>query len=346
MVLGFILAKKLKKVRFGIIGYGHIGKRHAEEILKHSQAELVSICDIDEQKNNLEIAFYSAFQSMLEKENIDVVCICTPNGLHAEHGLMAIQHQKHIVCEKPMALTSADCERMISAAKHNNVEIFCVMQNRFSPPSVWIKEVIESGVLGKIHLVQMNCFWNRDERYYSKGSWHGTRSLDGGTLFTQFSHYVDTLFWLFGKFENIQSRLYNLNHSTLIDFEDSGFVTFNTASVPACSLNYSTSVSSKNFETSLTIIAENGTVEIAGQYMNEVRHCDIKNYEMPILNPAPKPNDYGGKYQGSASNHSAIIHNVIQTLNGLEKPAVSAKEGKSVVEIIENIYQKGIFYAT
>lgn len=307
--------------------------------MQHTSAELVAICDIDEKKNISKIPFYNNIELMLQSELIDVVSICTPNGLHAEHGIKAMESGKHIICEKPMALNSEDCEKMIQVAKSNNVQIFCVMQNRFSPPSILIKDIIDCNILGEIHMIQMNCFWNRDERYYTEESWHGSKKLDGGTLFTQFSHYIDTLYWLFGNFQNIQSRLYNLNHQTSIEFEDTGFVSFETSKAKACSLNYSTVVHSKNFETSLTILAENGTIEIGGQYMNEIRYCDIKNYEMPKLQTTQKPNDYGGKYQGSASNHAAIIQNTIQTLFKNENPAITAQEGKAVVQIIENIYK-------
>jgi UDP-N-acetyl-2-amino-2-deoxyglucuronate dehydrogenase len=144
---------------------------------------------------------------------IDVVNICSPNGLHAEHSLVALK-KKHIVCEKPMALQKQDCEAIIyKAFMHRNV--FCVMQNRYSPPSAWVKEVVEKKIIGDIYMVQLNCYWNRDERYYKKGGWKGTADLDGGTLFTQFSHFIDIMYWLFGDIKDIQAKFNDFNHHGL-----------------------------------------------------------------------------------------------------------------------------------
>ena len=161
-----------KKIKFAIVGCGHIGKRHAEMIRRNSEAELVAMCDIGPKENlKLEpysdIPFYNSVEEMLSADlEIDVVNVCTPNGLHAAHSLLALERRKHVVCEKPMAITKADCEKVIYKALQVNRSIFGVMQNRYSPPSYWLKEVIEKKLLGDIYIVQLNCFWNRDDRYY------------------------------------------------------------------------------------------------------------------------------------------------------------------------------------
>ena len=199
---------------------------------------------------------------------------------------------------------------------------------------------MDSGKLGKLFLVQINCYWNRDERYYQPGSWHGTKELDGGTLFTQFSHFIDLMYWLFGDIQNISARFMDFNHQQLTDFEDSGIVTFDFVNGGSGSFNYSTSVYDKNFESSVTIIAENGTIKIGGQYMNEVEYCRVKDYEMPLLPPTNPGNDYGA-YKGSAQNHHWVIDNVVNVLkkkNG-EKITTNAYEGYKVVDIIERIYK-------
>jgi predicted dehydrogenase len=211
------------------------------------------------------------------------------------------------------------------------------MQNRFSPPSIWIKELVESGRLGKIYMVQLNCYWNRDERYYKADSWHGKRDLDGGTLFTQFSHFIDMMYWLFGDIHNIQSKIVCHNHRHLTEFEDSGFVSFDFVDGGIGSLNFSTSIWDKNMESSMTVIAENGSVKIGGQYMNEVKYCHIKDYEMPILASTNPGNDYG-TYKGSAQNHNYVIDNVIKVINGNSSVSTNALEGMKVVDIIERIY--------
>jgi predicted dehydrogenase len=242
-----------------------------------------------------------------------------------------------VVIEKPMALTKAGCEKIIYEALHRHKHVFCVMQNRYSPPSQWLKELITKNILGKIFLVQINCYWNRDERYYKKGSWHGTKNLDGGTLFTQFAHFVDIMFWLFGDITNIKTRLSNFNHAGLTEFEDSGLVNFDFVNGGIGCINYSTSVWNKNLESSITIIAENGSVKVGGQYMNEVEYCDIKDYTIPQLAPSNPPNDYGA-YKGSAANHHYIFQNVVSVLKGRGPITTNALEGMKVVEIIERIY--------
>lgn len=332
----------MDKIHFAVVGCGHIGKRHAEMITRNAQAKLSAMCDIKsaEQLNisHYESLFYNSIDSLLASDlAIDVVNICTPNGLHAEHAIKVLQQNKHVVIEKPMALSAADCDAVINESIKRGKKIFCVMQNRFSPPSVWLKEVVSSGILGKTFIVQINCFWNRDERYYHENTWHGKQHLDGGTLFTQFSHFIDTMLWLFGDIENISSTFADFNHQQLTEFEDSGIVAFNFINGGIGSINYSSSVYNKNFESSIRIIAENGTIEIGGQYMNEVKYCDIKNYTMPELAPTAAPNNYG-PYIGSAANHHFIIDNIIDVLQDKANIATTAYEGKLVVDVIERIY--------
>jgi len=332
-----------EKVRFAIVGAGHIGKRHAEMILRNEDAELVAICDIRDkselQLDQFQVPYFDSVESMLESElDFDVVNICSPNGLHALHSRLALEKRKHIVCEKPMGLTKAECEQVIYTALRMSRQVFCVMQNRYSPPSVWIKDVIERNLMGEIYMVQLNCYWNRDERYYKKDSWKGTPDLDGGTLFTQFSHFIDIMFWLFGDIKEIQAKFDDFNHQNLTAFEDSGYVNFRFVNGGMGSLNYSTSVWNTNLESSITIIGEKGSVKIGGQYMNEVEYCHIEGYTMPELPPASPANDYGA-YKGSAANHHFVIQNVIDTLKGRTSATTNALEGLKVVEIIERIYE-------
>lgn len=331
------------KVKFAVIGAGHIGKRHAEMIQRNPDAELVAICDIlpEEQLglSSFNVPYFDStdalFQSGLE---FDVVNVCSPNGWHARHSALALENRKHIVCEKPMGLSKAECENVIYTALRVSRQVFCVMQNRYSPPSVWVKDVIDRRLLGEVYMVQLNCYWNRDDRYYKKGNWKGSPDLDGGTLFTQFSHFIDIMFWLFGDIKDIQGKFNDFNHQELTAFEDSGFVTFNFVNGGMGALNYSTSVYDQNLESSITIIGEKGSIKIGGQYMNEVEYCHIKDYEMPQLAPANPANDYGA-YKGSAANHHYIIQNVIDTLKGRTSATTNALEGLKVVEIIERIYE-------
>lgn len=332
-----------KKIKFAVVGCGHIGKRHAEMIIRNSESELVALCDvlpIDEVGTlHFGVPQYTELTEMLaEHPEIEVVNIATPNGYHAEQAIQCLDAKKHIVIEKPVALSKSDAERIVYKALQVNREAFAVMQNRYSPPSAWIKDLIDKGFLGRIFMVKLDCFWNRDVRYYKEGSWHGNKVLDGGTLFTQFSHFIDILYWLFGDIENIQSKFFDFNHSSLTDFEDSGVISFDFLNGGTGVLNFSTSVWDKNLESSMTIVAENGTVKIGGQYMDKVEYCHVRSYEMPELPPTNPGNDYGS-YKGSAQNHNFIIENVVDVLKNRGTITTNILEGLKVVEIIDRMYK-------
>ncbi len=332
-----------KKIKFAVVGAGHIGKRHAEMITRDEEAELVAMVDRHSAEecnaSHFNVPFFNTIEDLLASGlEYDVVNICTPNGLHAEQSLAALEAKKHVVCEKPMGLTKDGCEKVIFKSLQMSKSVFCVMQNRYSPPSQWIKEVVSDGILGDIYMVQLNCYWNRDERYYKKGGWKGTQDLDGGTLFTQFSHFIDIMYWLFGDIDNIQAKFNDFTHQDSTDFEDSGFVSFDFINGGMGCINYSTSVANQNLESSITIVGSNGSVKIGGQYMNEVEVCNIKDYEMPVLPESNPANDYG-PYKGSAANHNYVIKNVIDTLKGRTTATTNALEGLKVVEIIERIYK-------
>lgn len=331
------------KIKFAIVGAGHIGKRHAEMIRRETESDLVAIADLRNEDDCgsavYDIPHFDSLENMLSSGlDFDVVNICTPNGVHAEQAIMALKAGKHVVVEKPMGLSKESCEKVIYTALQKNKQVFCVMQNRYSPPSEWIKSIIDQNILGEIFMVQVNCYWNRDERYYKEGGWKGTADLDGGTLFTQFSHFIDIMYWLFGDIENIQGKFADFTHTQNTAFEDSGLISFDFLNGGMGCINYSTSIANQNLESSMTIIGKNGSVKIGGQYMNEVEVCNIAGYEMPVLKEANPANDYG-PYKGSAANHNFVISNVIDTLKGRTSATTNALEGLKVVDIIERIYK-------
>jgi UDP-N-acetyl-2-amino-2-deoxyglucuronate dehydrogenase len=335
-----------QKIKFAVVGCGHIGKRHAEMICRNEEAELAALIDVkQEEKLNFKqnnVPFFNSLEEFLQSGiDVNVVNIATPNAFHAQQALQSLEAGKHVVIEKPMSLKKHDAEKVIYKALNVHKHVFAVMQNRYSPPSVWIKKLIDSGQMGKVFMVQLNCYWNRDERYYKAGGWHGRKELDGGTLFTQFSHFIDIMYWLFGDIENIKSRFRNFNHHDLTEFEDSGFVNFDFVNGGMGSINFSTSVWNQNMESSMTIIAENGSVKIGGQYMEKVEYCHVKNYAVPELEPTNPGNDYG-TYKGSAQNHHYVIENVIDVLKGRSSITTNALEGLKVVDIIERIYSSCI----
>lgn len=342
----------MKKIKFAVIGCGHIGKRHATMAYNNSDFELVALCDVKSKDElNLKelgvIPFYQSLSELIDANlEVDVVAITTPNGMHEEQALIALENKWHVLIEKPMALSKAGCERILFKGLEKQKQIFCVMQNRYSPPSIWLKNILDQKLLGNIYMVQTNCYWNRDERYYKvdtndgkRLTWHGSKDLDGGTLYTQFSHFIDLMYWYFGDITNIQVKFNDFNHGGLTDFEDSGFVSFEFLNGGMGSLNYSTSIWDKNLESSITVIGENGSVKVGGQYMNEVEYCHIKDYVMPELPPSNPPNDYG-PYKGSAANHHFIYENISDVLNGRNFITTNALEGMKVVDIIERIYSQ------
>ena len=334
-----------KKINIALVGCGKIGKKHARIIQNNNQFNLVAIVDT---KKNFEISdnllsipfFYNLRELSQSDVKVEVAVIATPNNFHSINAIECLDNGYHIIIEKPMALNKLQAEKIISKSIKVNKNVFIVMQNRFSPPLNWLKGIMKKNLLGKIYIVQLSCFWNRDDRYYENHSWHGKKDLDGGTLFTQFSHFIDLLYWLFGDIRNIVAKLKNFNHTKYIQFEDTGFITFDFINGGSGSINYTTSVMDKNFESSLNIIAENGTIKISGQYMNKLEYCKIKNYESPNFSY----NDVIDKhslYTDKPENHYYIYENVIDVLNNNAEIKTNAKEGMKVTEIIEKIYQAG-----
>jgi predicted dehydrogenase len=330
-----------KSIRFAIIGCGRIAHRHAEHI--QNKGILVAVCDIIPEKADVLArkfktkAYYSLEDLLLNERNqIDVISICTPNGLHAEHSIKTLEAGIHVLCEKPMAIRVHDCGEMIKAAERNNKRLFIVKQNRYNPPVAAVKKAIEQGIFGKIYSVQLSCFWNRNNDYYLN-SWRGTKLLDGGTLFTQFSHFIDLLYWMIGDIKNTKAYLSNFGHSGIIEFEDTGVVALEFYNGALGTINYTVNSHKKNMEGSITIFGEKGTVKIGGQYLNELEYQNIEGFEFKGLPAGNKANNYG-EYQGSMSNHDLIYSNLVDVLLNGASITTNSYEGLKTVEIIDKIY--------
>lgn len=330
----------MNKIKFALIGCGRIGNRHAHHI--QNLGSLVAVCDTDKSKADslaLEYgakAFYSIEALLHECKGIDVVSICTPNGLHAEQTIMSLRSGFHVLCEKPMALSVHDCGEMIKAAENANRRLFIVKQNRFNPPVAAVKKAVDSGKFGKILSVQLTCFWNRNEEYY-KNSWKGTKALDGGTLYTQFSHFIDLLYWMIGDIKKVNAFTGNLTHQGIIEFEDTGVIACEFYNGAIGTINYTVNSYKKNMEGSLTIFGDKGTVKIGGQYLNELEYQQFENFEIKDLPAGNPPNNYG-QYQGSMSNHDHVYNNVIEVLTNQGVIATNGFEGLKTIEIIDKIY--------
>ena len=337
---------EIKELTFVVIGFGHIGRRHATIINEFPNTRVIGIIDINSDviKNELFPPNTPLFVNLTElfesRIKPDVITIASPNGTHCSLAKEALLLGSHVVIEKPMGLSKAECEEVIFTALQQNKQVFVVKQNRYSPPSKWLKQIVSEKIIGDVLMVQVNCYWNRDDRYYKIGGWKGTKQLDGGTLFTQFSHFVDIMYWVFGDIKNIHANFKDFNHTLSTEFEDSGIVNFEFINGGIGCLNFSTSIWDTNMESSITVVGSKGSVKVGGQYMNEIEYCHIDGYTMPELDPTNPPNDYG-PFKGSAANHHYVIENVVNTLGGTDTITANALEGMKVVDIIERIYAAG-----
>ena len=330
----------MKKLKIIIVGCGRIGNRHAKHIKTY--CELVAVCDVIKEKaDNLgkeynTSVFYSIEKLLDSNIECDVIAICTPNGLHAKHSIMSLNKGFNVLCEKPLGINVSECGEMLKAAERNNRRLFAIKQNRFNPPVEAVKSAMDSGKLGKILSIQLSCFWNRNEDYY-KDSWKGTKHLDGGTLYTQFSHFIDLLYWMNGDVKNTYGFSRNSMHQDIIEFEDSGVVALEFYNGAIGTINYTVNSHGKNMEGSLTIFGEKGTVKIGGQYLNELEYQNIDGFEIKDLPKGNTSNNYGN-YQGSMSNHDKVYENLVNVMQSGDSISANAFEGLKTVEIIDKIY--------
>jgi UDP-N-acetyl-2-amino-2-deoxyglucuronate dehydrogenase len=326
-------------LRFAIIGCGKIARRHAEQAARYGK--LVAVCDIEKPRADLlaekyNAKAYTSIENLLQQEPaIDIAAICTPNGLHAEHAVQALKAGANVLCEKPLCISSVDAGMMINTAEKAGKKLYVVKSTRYNPALIALKEVLTEQKTGKLYSFQLNCFWNRPAAYYTD-SWKGKMSMDGGTLYTQFSHYIDALLWLLGDVRSVKGWRKNLAHHAVIEFEDSGVVAIEMENGMIGGLNWSVNTFQKNMEVSLTIIAEKASIRIGGEYMNNMEYqlTDGFNLDIPAAGIA---NDYGF-YKGSMSNHDKVYENLVIALQDHSHPFSNAQDGLKTVEAIEKIY--------
>jgi predicted dehydrogenase len=327
-------------LKFAIIGCGKIAPRHAEQAAK--QGTIVAVCDIikeraDKISSQFKCqAFYTINDLFSSIKNIDVTSVCTPNGLHPEHSIIALNAGSHVLCEKPMAIDQDSAKKMMKVAEEKKRKLFVVKSTRYNPALSELKKVLSEKKLGRLYSFQLNCFWNRPVEYYNDG-WRGTKLLDGGTLFTQFSHYIDAMLWLFGELNAVSGFRKNFNHQDVIEFEDCGSVSLEMKNGMVGGLNWSVNAYQKNMEVSLTILAEKGSLRIAGEYMNKVEYELASDVQIKP-GPAGAANHYGF-YEGSMSNHDKVYENMLLALKDDSHPFSNALDGLKTVETIEQIYK-------
>lgn len=328
------------KLKFVLVGCGRIGLRHAEHIKNVGQ--LIAYCDVNHEalaklsKLMPESLSFDNFEELL-KANLaaDVICICTPNYFHAPQSILALKAGYNVLCEKPMAMSVAECVSMNNAAKKSNKKLFVVKQNRFNPPVVQVKEWLDTGVLGKVYSIQVNGFWNRNKTYF-KSDWTGSKDKAGGILHTQFSHFIDITQWLFGEIDNCNSICENRSGRTDFEFSDTITSVAKFKSGVLGNFHFSINSFDQNMEGSITILAEKGTVKIGGRYLNRLEYFKIQGIDIIDLSPGAHANNYGN-YEGSMSNHHLVYENVVDVLNNKGFVATSGEDGLQTLKMIEKI---------
>jgi UDP-N-acetyl-2-amino-2-deoxyglucuronate dehydrogenase len=328
-----------RKIRIAIVGCGRISKKHFESIESHANhLELVSVCDTDAsilsanyQKYHLPT--YTLLDEMMKNEDLDLVVLCTPSGLHAQQTEIIAKHGVNVITEKPMATRWHDGLRMVKACDDAGVRLFVVKQNRRNFTLQLLKNAIEKGRFGRIYMVNVNVFWTRPQEYYDSAKWRGTWEFDGGALMNQASHYVDLLDWLIGPVESLQA--YTSTSARNIEVEDTGVLSVKWRSGTLGSLNVTMLTYPKNFEGSITVLGEKGTVQIGGLAVNEIKHWDFletKTEDKDVKNANYETNSVYGL------GHPLYYQNVIDTMRGVAEPETDGREGLRSLEILIAAY--------
>jgi UDP-N-acetyl-2-amino-2-deoxyglucuronate dehydrogenase len=329
-------------INFALVGCGRIAKRHSE-LLGLNQikgAKLVAVCDVRIESAakigaQFDIPFYVDMDEMMKLQTVDVVVVLTPSGLHAEHVINLAKYGKHIMVEKPMALTIDDTEAMIYACDANNIKLFVIKQNRFNVPVVKLRNALESGRFGKLILGTVRVRWARHQDYYDQDSWRGTWAMDGGVLTNQASHHVDMLEWMMGDVESVFAK--TTTALADVETEDTAIVTLKFKNGALGVIEATTATRPSNLEGSISILGENGTVVIAGTAVNEMqtwifedeRDEDSNVIEEFSVNP---PNVYG-------FGHQAYYDHVIDCIENGSPNLVDGLQGRKSIELISAIYE-------
>lgn len=319
------------KPSYILVGCGQIAHKHLAEI--NRTGNLIAVCDPEMDKlNSLELServtkFTSFSDLIYSKPNADVYVICSPNTYHADQSIAALKLGSHVLCEKPMAIQSGDAKAMMDAAEAHDRQLTIVKQIRYNPALQALKEWLSSGKSGKVFSLVLNGVWNRNEGYYNGSDWRGKKRLDGGILYTQFSHFLDLLIWLFGEAKTVKSAFQNLHHQIISEFEDQGSVIVVFENEALGTLHFSINSFEKNLETSLLVIAENGNIKIGGEY------CDILEYALT------RNNDFAIDSKPRPVKHRAVYDHFLNGIANKIYDRKSLAEAYKSVQLIEQIYK-------
>lgn len=328
-----------RKIRIAVVGCGRIAKNHFGSIEKHSDDfELVSVCDNNKQAlesatDQYSVNGYLSLAEMLEKEELDVVSLCTPSGIHPEQAAEIAEAGVHVISEKPMATRWKDGVDMVKACDRAGVRLFVVKQNRRNTTLQLLKRAVEEKRFGRIHMVNLNVFWTRPQDYYDAAKWRGTWELDGGAFMNQASHYVDLIDWLIGPVEKIQAMTGTLARD--IEVEDTGVLNIKWRNGAMGSMNVTMLTYPKNYEGSITILGEKGTVRVGGVAVNEIQHWefeDEKDYDQDIQQANYETTSVYG------FGHPLYYKNVVDVLRGECEPETDGREGLKSLEVLIAAY--------
>ena len=329
-------------LQFALVGCGRIANRHSELLGNHQikNAKLVAVCDIMEEKakkiaEQFQINYYTDMDKMMQSEKIDVVVILTESGNHAKHTTHLAKYGKHIIVEKPMALTIDDADDMIIACEKNNCRLFVVKQNRFNVPVLKLRQALDSGRFGKVFMGTVRVRWSRPQSYYDQDQWRGTWAMDGGVITNQASHHIDLLEWMMGKVDAVYAK--SINALADIEVEDTAAVILKFRNGGIGVVEATTAIRPKDLEGSLSILGENGSVEIGGFAVNKMLHW---NFQKTL----PEDKEVIQKYSVNPPDvygfgHRAYYNHVVDSILNNKKQMVDGLEGRKSVEIISAIYE-------
>ncbi len=325
-------------IKIGLVGCGRISGNHFKAIKEHeSRCRLVAVCDSIEERAKKAAEengcnFYKSLDKMLKEEDLDLVTICTPSGLHPGHGIKVAKAGVHVLAEKPIGINISEVDRLIKTCDEEDVNLFVVKQNRLNATMQALKKAIDKGRFGKIYMVQSNVFWQRPQEYYDSAKWRGTWEFDGGAFMNQASHYVDMLYWLVGDVDYVMASTATMARH--VETEDTGaaIIKFRNGAIGTMSVTMLTYP--KNFEGSITILGEKGTVRVGGIAINKIEKWEFSDYDddKAILEASYNPpNVYG-------FGHSGYYHNVLDVLEGKAEPDTDGRSGRKSLELIHAIY--------
>lgn len=329
-----------KRLGFGIVGCGRVAPCHADAILSCDGAELLAVADIIEERamsfaNKYGADYYTDYHDMLERDDIDVVSICTPSGMHPEIGIDVARAGKHVIVEKPMALTLIEADRLIAECEANKVKLSVVFQNRFNVPVQKLRRALEKGRLGRLTCGNATVRWRREQSYYDADAWRGTYALDGGALMNQAIHTIDLLQWMLGPVEEVFGYTETLLRR--IEAEDIGLAILKFKSGAVGLIEATTTMSPKDLEGSLSIFGESGSVVIGGMAANEITVWELegtsnKDGVLSEIQASEIPNVYG-------FGHKDVIYDMTVAIREDREPYVNGPEGRKALEIILGIYR-------